>query len=75
MRMKINVQVKNDFFSVFDLRNLRLSHTLVLSGHMIRKIDAGSSLGDYMFGKSDGRYLSGYMGEKGRDEKFWHPLC
>jgi hypothetical protein len=56
-------------FFVFDLRNSRLSHTLVLSGHMVRKVDAGSSLGDDMFRKGDGRYLSGYKDGKGRDEK------
>lgn len=65
---KVNVQIKADnFFSMFAVRNLRLSHTLVLSGHMIRKVDAGSSLGDDMFRK----------GRMGKEEmkKFWHPLC
>jgi hypothetical protein len=46
---------------------------MVLSGHMVRKVDAGNSLGDDMFKKGVGRYLSGYMDGKGRDEEVLAP--
>jgi hypothetical protein len=36
---------------------------------MVRKVDAANSLGDDMFRKGEGRYLSGHMDGNGGDEK------
>jgi hypothetical protein len=43
---------------------------------MVRKIDAGNSLGDHVIRKGYGRYVSGHMNRKGRDEKVvLAPFC